>query len=86
MTRDGDLIDAIVAVMRSRWDLPADCNEGELLAYAEHLLIRLRAGDSTASLYGWASAVQTEKLDMAPSDAAREIVDQSAALVNSGRA
>jgi hypothetical protein len=86
MTGDDKLIDAIVAVMRSRWDLPTDCNEGELLAYAEHLILRIRAGDSKAALIGWANSVQTDKLDMPPSDAAKEIVDHSAALVASDRA
>ena len=79
MVDEGRLIDAIVAIMRSRWDLPADCNEGELLAYAEHLLNRIRAGDSTTALYGWLGAVQTEKLDIPPSHACKEIVDRAAA-------
>jgi hypothetical protein len=83
---DDALIDAIVAIMRSRWDLPADCNDGELLAYAEHLLNRIRAGDSKAGLGAWLGAVQVDKLDLPPSDAANEIVDRSAALVSSSRA
>lgn len=86
MTGDDKLIDAIVAVMRSRWDLPADCNEGELVAYGEHLLLRIRAGDDKATLVGWANSVQTGKLDMTASDAAKEIVDRSVALVASDRA
>jgi hypothetical protein len=85
MIEDGALIDAIGTIMRSRWDLPADCNEGELIAYSEHLLNRIRAGDSKPALYHWALAVQT-KLDMPPSNAATAIVDQAAALVDAGRA
>ena len=34
-------VDAIMDVMRSSWDLPADCNEGELFAYAEMLFDRI---------------------------------------------
>ena len=85
MTDKTDAIGGIIAIMKSCWDLPADCNEGELVAYAEHLLNRIRAGDSKAALVEWAGAVQT-KLDMPVSDAAREIVDEAAALVASGRA
>ena len=85
MIEDGALIDAIVALMRSRWDLPADCNEGELVAYAEHLRNRIRAGDAKPALYEWGNAVQA-KLDMPPSDAAKAIVDRAVAVAASGRA
>ena len=86
MIEDGALIDAIVAIMRGRWDLPADCNEGELVAYAEHLRNRIRADDAKAALYEWANAVQT-KLDMPASDAGRAIVDgATAAVAASGQA
>jgi hypothetical protein len=75
------LIDGIAAVMRDCWDLPADCNEGELLAYAEELFDRIEAGDPRDALYGFLDDVQTEKLEMPKSSAFREIVDRSAALV-----
>jgi hypothetical protein len=86
MTGDDKLIDAIIALMRSRWDFPADCNEGEVFAHAEHLLLRIRAGDAKPALIDWANGVQTDKLDMPPSDAAKEIVDHAVALIASGRA
>ena len=34
-------IGEILNVMRDTWDLPADCNEGELFAYAETLYDRI---------------------------------------------
>jgi hypothetical protein len=86
MIDDGGRVDGIVAIMRGRWDLPADCNEGELFAYAEHLLNRLRAGDPPAALSAWLAAVQTDKLDMPASNAAADIVAQAAALLDSSRA
>jgi hypothetical protein len=39
-------IGKIVEVMLDTWDLPADCNEGELFTYAERLHDRIAAGDS----------------------------------------
>ena len=39
-------IGEIVEVMLNTWDLPADCNEGELFTYAETLYDRIAAGDS----------------------------------------
>ena len=39
--RIGEILD----VMRNTWDLPADCNEGELFAYAETLYDRIASGD-----------------------------------------
>ena len=38
--RIGEILD----VMRNTWDLPADCNEGELFAYAETLYDRIVGG------------------------------------------
>ena len=38
MTDKTDAIGGIMDIMKSCWDLPADCNEGELFAYAEALL------------------------------------------------
>jgi len=86
MADNGERVDGIVAIMRGRWDLPADCNEGELFAYAEHLLNRLRAGDPPAALSGWLAGVQTDKLDMPPSDAAADIVVQAAAFLDASDA
>ena len=85
MADNGERVDGIVAIMRGRWDLPADCNDGELFAYAEHLLNRLRAGETLTALGAWLTAVQTDKFDMPPSNAAADIVEQSAAFVNSAR-
>lgn len=68
-------IDAILAIMRDHWDLPADCNEGELFGWAEILLDRIEAGEAPAALYAWLSNVQSQALEMPASDAARRIVD-----------
>jgi lactate dehydrogenase-like 2-hydroxyacid dehydrogenase len=78
-------IAGILGVMRTYWDLPADCNEGELFAYAEMLLDRIQAGDGKEALYPFLAGVQVENLEMPKSDAFREIVDRSVDLVkNSG--
>ena len=74
-------IGEIVGVMRDTWDLPADCNEGELFAYAETLYDRIIAGDSKDHLYAYLSGVQTGQLEMAQSDGFREIVDRAVELV-----
>jgi hypothetical protein len=81
MTDKTGLIDAILDIMRSCWDLPADCNEGELFAYAEILLDRIQAGDSRNALCSFLADVQVKNLEMPRSDAYREIVDRSLALV-----
>jgi hypothetical protein len=73
-------IGKIVEVMRDTWDLPADCNEGELFTYAETLYDRIGAGDSQEQLYAYLSEVQVEQLDMAKSDAFRTIVDRAVEL------
>jgi hypothetical protein len=73
-------IDGIIVVMKSWWDLPADCNEGELYAYAEVLFDRIRAGDDRDTLHAYLAHVQT-KLDLPASDASIEIADRSIALV-----
>ncbi len=75
------LIDGVTAVMRSLWDLPADCNEGELFAYAEMLFDRIRAGDGRDALYSFLADVQVKNLKMPMSDVYRDIVDRSVALV-----
>jgi hypothetical protein len=77
-------IGEIVEVMRNTWDLPADCNEGELFTYAETLYDRIIAGDSKDKLYAYLSGVQVDHLEMAKSDAFRAIVDRSVELA--GRA
>ena len=75
------LIGRILDVMRSSWDLPADCNEGELVAYAEALVDRIEAGDSRQALCAYLAGVQVDHLEMPKSDAYQEIVDRSVALV-----
>jgi hypothetical protein len=81
VTSRTDLIDGITAVMRSHWDLPADCNEGELFAYAEMLFDRIRAGDGRETLYSFLADVQVKSLEMPMSDVYRDIVDRSLALL-----
>jgi hypothetical protein len=73
-------IGKIVEVMLDTWDLPADCNEGELFTYAETLYDRIAAGDSQEQLYAYLSEAQVDKLDMAQSDAFRKIVDRAVEL------
>jgi hypothetical protein len=74
-------IGGIVAIMQSSWDLPPDCNEGELFTYAEILFDRIQAGDGKEALYAYLAGVQVDSLDMPKSDAFKGIVDRSAALV-----
>ncbi len=73
-------IDAVVDVMKGAWDLPADCNDGELFAYAEVLCDRIRAGAGRDDLYTLLADVQVGKLGLPASDAYRAIVDQAVAL------
>jgi len=73
-------IGAIVEIMLNTWDLPADCNEGELFTYAETLYDRIVAGDSKEDLYAYLSEVQVDHLEMAKSDAFRAIVDRAVEL------
>ena len=75
-------IGAIVEVMLGAWDLPADCNEGELYTYAETLYDRIEAGDSKDKLYAYLSEVQVDHLEMAKSDAFRTIVDRAVELAS----
>ncbi len=75
------LVGAIVDVMRNFWDLPADCNEGELFTYAEMLFDRIQAGDDKDALYRFLAEVEVDKWDMPASDAHREIVDRSVGLI-----
>ena len=72
-------IDEIKALMRQYWDLPPDCNEGELFTYAEILFDRIEAGEREAALYPYLADVQANALHMPISEAYREIVDRSIA-------
>lgn len=79
--RIGEILD----VMRNTWDLPTDCNEGELFAYAETLYDRILGGDGKDALYAYLSGVQTDNLEMPPSDAFMAIVDRALALADDWR-
>jgi hypothetical protein len=81
MTDKTDAIGGIIAIMKSCWDLPSDCNEGELFTYAEVLFDRIQASDNHDALDAYLADVQTKKLEMPPSDAYKEIVARSIALV-----
>ena len=48
-------IGEIVEVMLDTWNLPPDCNEGELFTYAETLYDRILGGDSKEALYAYLS-------------------------------
>ncbi len=80
MTDKTSRIGEIIEVMLNTWDLPADCNEGELFTYAEALYDRIAAGDSKEELYAYLSGVQVDHLEMAKSDAFRAIVDGAVEL------
>jgi hypothetical protein len=73
-------IGEIVQVMLNTWDLPPDCNEGELFTYAETLYDRIAAGEGKDQLYAYLSEVQVEHLELAKSDDFRTIVDRAIAL------
>ena len=78
-------IGEILEVMKNTWDLPADCNEGELFAYAETLYDRIVGGGGKDALYAYLSGVQTDNLEMPPSDAFQAIVDRALALADDWR-
>ncbi len=78
-------IGEIVEVMKNTWDLPADCNEGELFAYAETLYDRIAAGDGKDALYAYLEGVQVDNLEMAPSGVFKAIVDRALALAEDWR-
>ena len=85
MTYKSAPINEILIIMRSCWDLPADCNDGELFTYAEVLFDRIQGGDSKEALYSYLAGVQDNNLEMPRSDVYREIVDRSVAVLrNSG--
>jgi hypothetical protein len=81
MTDKTGPVGSILAIMRGSWDLPADCNEGELFTYAEILFDRIQAGESKDALYLYLAHVQVDKLEMPSSEAYREIVDRSVVLM-----
>jgi hypothetical protein len=81
MTDKTTLAGGVLDIMRSCWDLPADCNDGELFTYAEILSDRIDAGESKAALYVYLANVQVNKLEMPRSEAYREIVDRSVDLI-----
>ena len=70
------IIGQIIGVMRDHWDLPADCNDGELFTYAEILFDRISAGEDREELCSYLASEQIEKLKMRASEAYREIVDE----------
>jgi hypothetical protein len=79
--RIGEILD----MMRNTWDLPADCNEGDLFAYAETLYDRIASGDGKDALYAYLEGVQADNLEMPPSDAFKAIVDRALALAEDRR-
>jgi len=81
MTDKTELIGGIIEILRDHWDLPPDCNDGELFTYAEILFDRIEAGEGKEALYAYLADVQTHKLDILESRAHREIVDRVVALV-----
>ena len=85
MTDKISRIGEIVEVMRNTWDLPADCNEGELFTYAETLYDRIAASDSKEELYAYLSEVQVDRLETANSDDFRAIVDRAVELAKHWR-
>jgi hypothetical protein len=79
-------IGQILDVMKDTWDLPADCNEGELFAYAETLYDRIVSGEGKDALYAYLNGVQIDNLEMPSSDAHQAIVDRALALAHDWRA
>jgi hypothetical protein len=77
MTERTSQIGEIVQVMLSTWDLPPDCNEGELFTYAETLYDRIAAGETGDELYAYLSDVQVDHLELAKSDDFKTIVDRA---------
>ena len=82
MPDDSQRISEIMEIMQSRWDLPPDCNDGELFTYAEALFDRIKNGEDRLALYAYLSDIQTSKLGIPASEAFREIVDRSARLAS----
>jgi hypothetical protein len=78
-------ISEIVALMLNTWDLPPDCNEGELFTYAETLYDRIAAGEGKDQLYAYLSEVQVDHLELAKSDDFKTIVDRAIELTQGRR-
>jgi hypothetical protein len=78
------MIGQIVGVMTDHWDLPSDCNEGELFTYAEILFDRISAGEEPEKLCSYLANVQVEKLKMPTSEAYQEIVNGSISVMRDG--
>ena len=75
-------IGEIVQVMLNTWDMPPDCNEGELFTYAETLYDRIGAGTARktftptsprcrSSTSKWRSPMRSGGLSTAPSNSQR---------------
>ena len=86
MTDKISRIGEIVEVMLNTWDLPADCNEGELFTYAETLYDRIAAGDSKDKLYAYLSEVQVDHLEMAKTEAISGRLSTAPSTARAGRA
>jgi hypothetical protein len=67
----------VIQIMLNTWDLPPDCNEGELFTYAETLYDRIAAGDSKDQLYAYLAEVQVDHLELTKSDDFKTIVDRA---------
>ena len=81
MSNQTDFISRVVAIMRGHWDLPSDCNDGELFTYAEIPFDRIEAGEDKEALYRYLGDVQTNKLAISESSAHREIVNRAVELL-----
>jgi hypothetical protein len=83
MVDDTRLADGVVDIMKTYWNLPTDCNDGELIGFAEALIHRIRNGDSREAVQSYLAEVQENDLEMDPSLASRIIADQAIAFVTS---
>ena len=81
MPTEPDQVDGIVTIMKSHWDLPADCNEGELIGFAEKLLHMIKQGENARSIYSYLGSVQAGNLEIEDSDAYIAIAEKAVALV-----
>jgi hypothetical protein len=72
-------IEEIITAMRDNWDLPPDCNDGELFTYAEILFDRIEVGEEKSALYAYLVEVQA-KLDIPESSATQLIIDRAVGL------
>ena len=79
MTDKMQRVGEIIAIMRDYWDMPPDCNDGELFTYAEILFDRIGAGEEKAALCAYLADVQA-KLDIPESSAPQQIIDRAMRL------